>query len=158
MMASAATGKAVDSLDIEFIDKLYVKEPERAYQLLGAAYHRLVQTRWRGCSRERYEYVAGHVCLYNFHYNEAFQHAMALQRMGGRGKLDVWVRGMSLQCAVEHALGDYGRLSDTFWKLRRAVTEASDDALSPESRVYSLLECDYYQILCELKPIMSRAC
>ncbi len=152
MMASAATGKAVDSLNIEFIDKLYVKEPERAYQLLGAAYHRLVQTRWRGCSRERYEYVAGHVCLYNFHYNEAFQHAMALQRMGGRGKLDVWVRGMSLQCAVEHALGDYGRLSDTFWKLRRAVTEASDDALSPESRVYSLLECDYYQILCELKP------
>ena len=66
----------------EFIDKLYVKEPERAYQLLGAVYHRLVQTRWRGCSRERYEYVAGHVCLYNFHYNEAFQHAMVLQRMG----------------------------------------------------------------------------
>lgn len=152
LSAYGANGKRVDSLDIDFIDKLYVKEPERAYQLLGAAYRRLVETKWQSCSRDRYEYVAGNVCLHNFRYNEAFRHAMALQNMDEGGRLEIWTRGVSLQCAVEYALGDYGRLSDTFWKLRHTVNEADNEALSPGNRVYSLLECDYYQIICELRP------
>lgn len=148
---TAASRNKMDSLDIGYIDKNYVTEPLRGYRLLHEAHRHLVKTGWRNCSRERFEYVAGNVCLRNFRYNEAFRHALVLQQLGGQ-ELDVWLRGMSLQCSIEYSLGDYGRLADTFWDMRKKLSDNKVISASPATRVYSLLECDYYQILCELTP------
>lgn len=89
---TAASRNKMDSLDIGYIDKIYVTEPLRGYRLLHEAHRHLVKTGWRNCSRERFEYVAGYVCLRNFRYNEAFRHALVLQRLGG-GKN--WMRGLA---------------------------------------------------------------
>lgn len=148
---TAASRNKMDSLDIGYIDKIYVTEPLRGYRLLHEAHRHLVKTGWRNCSRERFEYVAGNVCLRNFRYNEAFRHALVLQQLGGQ-ELDVWLRGMSLQCSIEYSIGDYGRLADTFWEIRKKLSDDKVISASPATRVYSLLECDYYQILCELTP------
>jgi AraC-like DNA-binding protein len=152
LTVSASSKNAIDSLDIKYIDKIYITEPSRGYRLLQEAHRRLAKTGWRDCSRERFEYVAGYVCLENFRYDEAYRHALVLQQLGNGEKDDAWLKGMSLQCAIEYSMGEYGRLTDTFWEIRKQLTDNNNPAVSPKGLVYGLLECDYYQILCEQKP------
>lgn len=77
---------AKDSLDVEFIDKYYVTKPQQAYLLLKPTFERLQQEGWKKTTRQRYERVAGYVCLANNYYAKAMQDALNLEDLNKKGK------------------------------------------------------------------------
>ncbi len=140
--------KAPDSLDVEFIDKLYVTEPQRAYRLLGLAYDRLQREGWKTTTRLRYERVAGYVCLANHYYAKAMRHALNIENMSEDDKNGLTqLSYLELQCNILDVLGQYEQLTRNLTKIREIATDLDDDDVKVRStKCFFLLYCDYFKI------------
>ncbi|WP_373841033.1 helix-turn-helix transcriptional regulator [Bacteroides heparinolyticus] len=136
---------AADTLDIDYIDKLYVREPQRAYRLLEPVRKRLEREGWKHKSRMRYERVAGFVCLSNNLYADALRHALAMQQLGSKDRGNI-LDGLDIQCQLADKLGQYEQLARLVDQIRQETKKITDR--EPRERAikayYSLL-CEYYK-------------
>ncbi|MGN1375609.1 MAG: helix-turn-helix transcriptional regulator [Prevotella sp.] len=139
---------ATDSLDVDFIDKYYVTQPQRAYQLLKPAFERQQQEGWKKTTRERYERVAGYVCLANNYYAKAMRHALNIEDLDKSGKNDeIQLKSFELQCNVLDELGQYEQLTRVLAKIHEIIENLDDDDVhSRTKKAFFQLYCAYYKI------------
>lgn len=137
-----------DSLDIGFIDKLYVLHPQRAYRLLGPAYNRLQREGWKTDTREHYERVAGYVCLANNYYDEALRHALRLENLDREGKKPlVRLLAYELQANVMDELKQYEQQVRVLAKISDIANSLDDkDDNERRHKAFYLLYCEYAKI------------
>jgi hypothetical protein len=130
---------ATDSLDVEFIDKYYVTKPQQAYLLLKPTFERLQREGWKKTTRQRYERVAGYVCLANNYYAKAMQHALNLEDLNKKeGNDQLQLESLELQCAVLDELGQYEQLTRTLTKIHEIIIHFDDDDDHlPQTRPFS---------------------
>lgn len=136
---------AADTLDIDYIDKLYVREPQRAYRLLEPARKRLEREGWKHTSRMRYERVAGFVCLSNNLYADALRHALAMQQLGSKDQGNI-LDGLDIQCQLAEKLGQYEQLARLVGQIKQETKKIIDG--QPRERAikaYYTLLCEYYK-------------
>ncbi len=148
MWLLAAVGQAspIDTLDINYIDKLYVREPQRAYRLLAPALKRQEREHWKNDTRMHYERVAGYVCLGNNRYAEALKHAFALNAPTSKDELDR-LMGLELQCNVMELLGQYEQMSRVATEIKEGVDNMGDhDPKTWGTKVFFTLYYEYYKI------------
>lgn len=140
--------RAADSLDVELIDKLYVTEPRRAYRLLKPAFDRLQREGWKKTTQQRYERVAGFVCLANNYYSEALRHAFNIENLDKEGKdKQLQLASLELQCNVMDELGQYEQLIRTLVKIHNIVNSLDDDNMPDRYyKSFYLLYYQYYKI------------
>lgn len=139
---------AVDSLDVNFIDKYYVTHPQPAYQLLKPAFERLQREGWKTITRQRYERVAGYVCLANNYYAKAMQHALNIENLDKSGKDDhIQLESLEMQCNILDELGQYEQLTRALTKIREIVESHDDDDVNWRvNKAFFLLYCAYFKI------------
>lgn len=136
-----------DSLDVEHIDRMQLRDPERAYRLLAPARQRLEQDGYRVTTRMRFELVAGYVCLRNHRYAESLRHAQALQQLGKAGDKLSLLTGLELHCLLAGRLGQHEHAVRMVEEIRRETARlGGSESKSRALKVYYTLFCQYHQV------------